>query len=66
MNTESWFQSFPMGKVTAVKVQEDKDKKYITRLEPAADGKWIVKWRGLTAAEAEDRKRQKKMQKSFG
>jgi hypothetical protein len=61
-----WFTSFPMGETTARAVQADKDRKYMTELELVGVGKWIVKWRGLTAAEAEERKRQKKAAKGIG
>ena len=60
-----WFSSFEMPESTARAVHEEKQKKYMTRLEKQPNGNFIVYWRGLTKVEQQDRKRQKNMMKNI-
>lgn len=65
MENVGWFSSFEMAKTTALAVQKEKDKKYITMLDELPNGKCIVKWRGMTKEEQAERKRQQKVAKNI-
>lgn len=62
---EGWFATFEMPKKTAMLFKEEKEKKYLVRMELQPSGNWVVKWRGLTGAEKAEKQRQAKMMKNI-
>jgi hypothetical protein len=52
----SWFVTFEMPEKTALLFQKEKDKKHFTILEKQANGNCIIRYRGLTEKEKQERK----------
>ena len=66
MDNAGWFVTFEMPEKTALLVRADKDKKHFTIMEKHPSGNYVIKYRGLTDKEKEERKLQKKLDKAAG
>lgn len=66
MDNSGWFVTFEMPEKTALLVRADKDKKHFTMMEKLPSGNYVIKYRGLTYEEKEERKRQNKLNKASG
>lgn len=56
LDDRGWFQTLEFPRVTALLVQKEKEKKYITKLKDTPNGNCIVLYRGRDQAEKEELK----------